>query len=135
MTWASTRRAFLGLIALAPLAPGAAAREVVGGAAHGGPDASADLARALRSLFGAPEAARSLGEYYLAASPHEVAAVRLWAREIAGECRRLGAPEGLRRALAEARARDLRGGVVVVLQGWVLARAEARACALLVVLG
>lgn len=132
---AGSRRTFLGAMALALLAPGAAVSARAGEGACGDAEAAADLGRELGTLFGDLEAARSLGRHYLASYPDETIGVRLWAQELDRECRRWGTAERLRRALLEGRERDFRGGLVVVVQGWVLARIEARVCALLVELG
>ena len=129
---ACSRRTFLVTSALTLLAPGAARAD--GGGAPGR-DAMAGLGRDVGALFGDPAAARRLGQRYLMTHPDERSAVRLWARELAGARRSCGTASGLRRAVAQRRERDLQDGVVAIVDGWVLARTEARVCALLAVLG
>lgn len=128
---ACSRRTFLVTSALALLG---AARAAAGGGAPGR-DAMAGLGRDVGALFGDPAAARRLGRRYLATHPNERRAVHLWARELAGARRPWGTADELRRAVAQRRERDLQDGVVAIVDGWVLARTEARVCALLAVLG
>ena len=114
-----SRRTFLAASLLAFVLPGAVRLRETAGA-----DASV-------GIFRDPEAARSIGQRYLEAYPHEVAHVRRLAADL--DAKRPRGPEAVRRALAEQRQRDFRDGSVVVVAGWVLARTEARACALTVV--
>lgn len=77
--------------------------------------------------------ARAIGRRYLALAPQEAApgllARCLDAETGAGACGEAG-PERLRRALDEQRRRDFAAGDTVVIDGWILARTEARLCAL-----
>lgn len=123
----ASRRTFLAAGILALLLPGALRlRRAAGVGSPDEPGGSGPV-----EIFRDPEAARSIGRRYLAAYPHEAANVRRLAAEL--EAERPRGPEGLRRALADRRQRDFRDGSVVVVAGWVLARTEARACALTVV--
>jgi hypothetical protein len=130
----SSRRMFLiggvlplvSLIGVAALRPVRAARAADTGSSEGA------LGREVAGLFSHAEDARSIGRCYLAAHPDEAAGARLLAQELRRQQSLRPGAEGLRRALVDRRRRDLEDGVVVVVGGWVLARTEARACALTV---
>jgi hypothetical protein len=80
----------------------------------------------LVDLVGDWQAARALGACYLREHPHE-ADVRRFSDLASGpEASR----EAFRRRIATARRRDLEEGRVLVVNGWQLARTEARLCAL-----
>ena len=91
-------------------------------------DLGGDIARIFRNA----KDPRSIGRCYLATYPEEAAGARRLAEELRREQGRLPGREGVRRALADWRRQDLEDGMVVVVGGWVLARTEARACALTV---
>jgi hypothetical protein len=76
-------------------------------------------------LFGDAAALRELGARYLAEHPQERDRSRLV--RLLGEDRRFS----IRSALIERIARDWRAHDVTAAGGWVLARTEARLCALL----
>jgi len=90
--------------------------------------AGASGAEAARRLFRDPAAARAVGRAYLAADP----AARSGAERIGRVLTRAWAagPGRARRTLAAELRRSWREDEVVVVDGWVLARAEADLCAL-----
>lgn len=84
------------------------------------------------ALFTDAATARRIGERYLAANAEERDPEALAARLPAG----CAAPARTRRdmaavraALGEQRARDFATGDTVIVDGWILARSEARLCA------
>lgn len=77
------------------------------------------------AILASPRAARRIGRRYLAIAPGEADPVRLAATLPA-----LRDPVAQRRALDAARRRDFAAGDTVILDGWILARSEARLCAL-----
>ena len=96
--------------------------------------AGAALTPVLATLFKDPQAAAAVGRRYLALYPEEADAGRL-AESLFDEATASRATaEALRAALSRQRQRDFRDGKVVVVDGWLLARSEARACALSVLL-
>lgn len=92
-----------------------------------GPSAEQLLARpGLLDLLGDEALVRRLGAHYRSAFPAEGEAKALRAAVLAGKSPGVSLPEHL-----ETRIRDdFRDGRTVVLEGWVLARTEARQCAL-----
>ena len=131
----ASRRTFLigGVLPLFSVIAAGAFRPVrAAGAADGG-SLQASLGREITRIFRDREAARSVGRCYLASHPEEVAGARLLAAELGRQQLSPPAGEGLRRALADRRRQDFEDGAVVVVGGWVLARTEARACALTVI--
>lgn len=92
--------------------------------------AGAELAFTLSALFKDPERVAALGRRYLAHYPEDADADRL-AVALFGDTTRSQADAATMRAdLARQRERDFRDGEVVVVDGWLLARSEARVCAL-----
>jgi hypothetical protein len=75
------------------------------------------------------DAAAAVGRAYLDACPEEADPGRLEAL-LTGELRE-GSLDSVRRRLANRRRGDFARGDVVVVRGWVLARSEARLCALI----
>jgi len=77
--------------------------------------------------------AKAIGARYLALAPQESApgflAACLFPADGAGTCGEAD-PDRLRRALDDRRRRDFAAGDTVLIDGWILARTEARLCAL-----
>ncbi len=88
----------------------------------------AEAERCLVSLFSDLEAPLAVGRRYLELYPDEADRARLRAGLI-GPARPLDR-EALRARLARRCGQDFRDGNTVIVDGWVLARTEARACAL-----
>ena len=84
-----------------------------------------ELNRTIRNRPGA----RQLGGLYLAAYPEEKNLDRLAGDLLAGV--REGDPGALRRRIQDLRMRDFAREDTVIIGGWVLARVEARVCALI----
>lgn len=83
--------------------------------------------RVVRSLFRDTEGARLLGRLYLRDHPDESDASALL------NLLNVAAPldaTALRHRIAEQRMADFRSGHLISIEGWLLARTEARACAL-----
>ncbi len=78
-------------------------------------------------LFQSPRAARTVGTHYLAQHPEERNAARLRQGLLAGAPTETGALRGHIQAKCR---QDFAAGHTVVVDGWILARSEARACAL-----
>ena len=102
----------------------------------GSPSSSERLAELLQSV----EGARSVGLEYLRQVPGEASPAVLTARvaeRLPGGLRAIDAasPRRLRELLSSAVAEDFRDLRTLELQGWVLARTEARLCALAVLGG
>lgn len=80
------------------------------------------------ALFQRPEAARAVGARYLALYPEEGKAElldeSLFAQGLPAN------PAALRRHIGAMCRRDFAAGETVIVDGWILARSEARACAL-----
>jgi DNA-binding IclR family transcriptional regulator len=73
-----------------------------------------------------------IGKAYLAAYPDERDR-RLILKELIGPTKLRG-PGDLRRRIAQRRQQDFIQGAVAVVDGWILAKSEARAAALTVLL-
>lgn len=86
----------------------------------------------LMNIFPDPAAPQALGQAYLERYPAE-ADVRLLMRSFQDDAD-LPEARDLAQRLGERRSRDFRDGDTVVVEGWVLARSEARLCALTVLL-
>lgn len=80
--------------------------------------------------------AEAIGHLYLAQEPAERNASDLLRQlpEIAAQAGP-GTPAGIRTALAARRQADFVGGDTVLLDGWIIARSEARLCALAALAG
>jgi hypothetical protein len=75
-------------------------------------------------------AARAIGRRYLAERPHEADATHL-ARHLFGDGGAVPVSlADIRQAVVAARNRDFAQGDTVLVDGWLLARSEARLCAL-----
>lgn len=74
------------------------------------------------------KAARMIGKEYLYARPHEADRATLLT-DLMGPAN-LESPQHLRKRIAELKMRDFENGDIVIIDGWILARAEARICAL-----
>ena len=83
----------------------------------------------INRFFGGSHDARAVGASYLTAEPAERDADFLWTRLFGSNEPRDRAT--CSRLLAERIAEDFRNRDVVHIQGWIVARAEARACALI----
>jgi hypothetical protein len=116
------RRTFLGALIGFPITMGILTPGPTGPFFLGHPSVSREF---LESVVGDWDAARRLGEAYLRQHPDE--ADREWLlREVMGD----SAPGGERlQRLASRRRQDLHRGTIVIVDGWVLARTEARLCA------
>lgn len=88
---------------------------------------------ALESLLSDISGARAIGVRYLALAPEEANRTALAASLFSGFSEPPGSPiefARLRSTLATQRDRDFAAGDTVVIGGWILARTEARLCAL-----
>jgi len=88
---------------------------------------------ALESLLTDMSGARAIGVRYLALAPEEADRAELAASLFSGFSEPPGSPiefTRLRGTLAARRDRDFASGDTVVIGGWILARTEARLCAL-----
>jgi hypothetical protein len=88
--------------------------------------------RCFRGLFVEPGAPRTIGHEYLHAFPRERSRAFLQ-RAITGGAPLHDTPQ-LRTLLVRKREHDFLIGDVAIVDGWILSRTEARACALLAVL-
>ncbi|MHA1563675.1 MAG: hypothetical protein ACTSX7_00060 [Alphaproteobacteria bacterium] len=79
-------------------------------------------------LFASPSAARAVGRRYLALYPEERDVATLQEALFSGQARIGGT--ALRQHVATLCRRDFAAGDTVIVDGWILARSEARACAL-----
>ena len=82
----------------------------------------------LQEMFTDLDAARDLGRHYLTVCPEEARLVRLTEGLLTGEA--LNNSEAFVERIAVLRVRDFENDDTVSVDGWVLARAEARVCAL-----
>jgi hypothetical protein len=73
---------------------------------------------------------QTLGRSYLSLYPEDADVERLWTALVGS--RAPAEADRLERRLAELRRRDFEDGEIAIVDGWVLARTEARACALMV---
>jgi hypothetical protein len=89
---------------------------------------TADVARRVAALFGDLSGARTLGSQYLKAHTEEADLAILL--DLLGAESDAIEPEALRRKIAQRLAGDFLAGRIVHVDGWVLARTEARACAI-----
>ena len=89
--------------------------------------------RAIEMLLGDLRGAREIGARYLALEPAERSADVL-ARHLLRDPHKIAFSvtdtAALRQALAAGRTRDFASGDTVIIDGWILARTEARLCAL-----
>jgi hypothetical protein len=118
----SRRRIIVSALALAVVA----AAMPRGGLRSGPP---AEMPRALGPWRNRP-AARAIGRRYLAEHPDEADAGRLARRLFGGDGAAPVTGTALRHAVDAARGRDFAQGDTVLIDGWLLARSEARLCAL-----
>lgn len=122
------RRLILGIAALASLAAGRIGLNFVGTRQTAESQDGADAVRRLTSLFSDRNAAKEVGRRYLVLESNEADIAVLLAALPANE------PDinmrTLRAAIQRRRERDFREGNVVLIDGWVMARTEARLCAL-----
>jgi hypothetical protein len=91
-----------------------------------------DVARCVAGLFSDPDGSRRLGRHYLATHPEEAdidTLVTLLCTPGSDRWRPNGSAS-FRLRLARCRTSDFIAGRVVDCDGWILARTEARACAL-----
>lgn len=95
-------------------------------------DDSRLFASSFASLFSDRRGAREIGRRYLAQFPEESDPRRLEANLLRREDRLSAAR--MRARLAERRRNDFAAGRTVLINGWILAQSEVRACALLAVL-
>jgi hypothetical protein len=101
-------------------------------------DAERDLASWLRSLPPGPVAAAAIGALYLRDRPEEQSAGwlarELFDSELSGKLDRAGFQSLLDRVVA-SRARDFADDDLVILDGWVVPRTEARLLTLIALCG
>lgn len=88
---------------------------------------------AMLTVFKDQEAARAVGERYLADHPEDNDALRL-TETLFGENPGRLSPRSLRRTMNQQRQDDFAADRYVLVDNWVLARSEARACALVALL-
>ncbi len=91
------------------------------------------LRDALFAVFKDQEAARAVGEQYLKEHPEDRDTNRLAAELFGPRPRRLS-PQQVRRVLNRRRVDDFTNDRCALVSNWVLARSEARACALVALL-
>lgn len=78
-----------------------------------------------------PKSARAVGERYLAIAPHERDRALLQEAVFgAGPSGQPRSPEALRARISELREQDFIAGDTVLIDGWMMARTEARLCAM-----
>jgi hypothetical protein len=127
----AARRPFLTLIALAisalALAPWRRAA-----AGLGSDSSDSRFGASFAMLFSDPQGAREIGRRYLALFP-EAADLQDFKNSLLPEDEG-NSPDRIRARLAELRRSDFAAGRTIVLDGWILARSEVQACALLAVL-
>lgn len=82
------------------------------------------------TLFKDPEGAAAVGRRYLALYPEDADADRLTSILFDRAVPPGASADALRATLSRRRQRDFAEGETVVVDGWLLARSEARACAL-----
>jgi hypothetical protein len=127
-----TRRQFLalGIAFVAPIVPA-----IVRSRGRIGATSDPGLAAIFRDVSAVPASARGVGRAYLAATPAEASVARLTAGVLASlpatssDVSDADADE-LRAVLADVIREDFRTERTVVVEGWILARTEARLCAL-----
>ncbi len=89
--------------------------------------------RRILALFDDVGAAQVMGRQYLDSYPDEADGDRILG-EMVNDAGRARPIRGLEDMIARARERDFRRGDTVIIDGWVLARTEARVCALTILL-
>jgi hypothetical protein len=87
-----------------------------------------EIRRALTTIFTQASASKAIGHKYLTKYCDEASAEYLW-RMIRGSST-LSSPGDLKTHLRRLREKNFEEGEIVILDGWILARIEARACAL-----
>ena len=124
------RRCFLRTSALTVFLAKAFSSMSVGFCATRGPSSvGAQRKNALLNIFGDPAAANLIGGNYIRNRPQE--ANTSWLELVLFGDTELKGVEEVRAHLASRREEEFRNDEVVVLEGWILARCEARACALI----
>lgn len=125
----STRRTFLGLVLTG--SAGAAFGSRAQASTAGRTSREAALLVALTGIFRNRESAARIGERYLRETPHEARTDVLAARivEPGAAATRVDAASVQGHAKARVQA-DFEAGEMVVVDGWMLARTEARLCGL-----
>jgi hypothetical protein len=87
-----------------------------------------EIRHALTTIFTQASASKAIGHKYLAKYRDEASVDYLW-RMIRGSST-LSPPGDLKTHLRRLREKNFEDGEIVILDGWILARTEARACAL-----
>jgi hypothetical protein len=87
------------------------------------------IRRALTAIFSEELTPQTIGHRYLSLYPEEADIDRLWTT-LAGSSAPSRTDE-LAVRLAQLRQRDFECGEIAIVDGWILARTEARTCALL----
>ncbi len=88
------------------------------------------IGRTLSLILSEGVTPHTLGRSYLSLHPEEANVERLWPALVGS--RVPSEANELELHLAELRRRDFEDGEILIVDGWVLARTEARACALMV---
>ena len=86
------------------------------------------LTSRLQGIFSDLDAARDVGRHYLALNPEEATLVRLAEGLLTAESLQDG--ESFAETINALRIRDFENDDTVCVDGWILARIEARVCAL-----
>lgn len=95
-----------------------------------GPSSSgAQHKKALMKVFRDPAAVNVIGGHYIRICPREASTT--WLELVLFGDAELNGVEEVRAHLASRRQKEFLNDEVVVLEGWILARCEARACALI----
>ena len=87
------------------------------------------IARTLRPIFNKELTPQTIGRRYLSLYPEEADVDRLWTALVGSSAP--ARTDELKMRLAQLRQRDFEDGEIAIVDGWILARTEARACALL----
>ena len=125
------RRLFFRLLAIVPIFLWRPTRWR-GASAEAGHRALSNVKACLSHVLTDESGARLIGTAYLSAYPAERDAISLL-RHLLGPATLQG-PDDFRRRIAVRRRQDFVEGDVVLVDGWILARSEARAAALTVLL-
>lgn len=126
-----TRRRFLVLSGGAVAVAAGAGAVTIAGGGDDQPDAQYELSRHAAAAFEDPDAARAVGRAYRDSNPKESDERRI-VEALTRSNREWGSagPDDVLRLGGSETKRDFAKGRVVAVDGWYLARTEARLCAL-----